>query len=150
MKRDRFLAALDPKFSDFLAAAEISNDAACIKYAAFPERDPETEVLTTTRGKVIDWKYFTFRTWPELITVLKKFRQVKNYIGWFFTDIDGPYYRLSLNAFLSNIGSIEKYGVAQEQYDFGWVGADDDVGIIMTYSRVSSSANKFEVCVWGI
>ena len=150
IRREKFLTALDAKFSDFLSSAEFSSDASCIKYAAFPMWDNEADIKTTTRGEVIDWKNFTFKTWHELISVLAKFQQVKNYIGWFFVHPDGPYFRISLNAFLSNIESISKYGKTHEHYYFGWVGAEDDVGIAIEYNHKSSTPNKFEISVWGI
>jgi hypothetical protein len=150
LKREKFLTALDLKFADFLASAEFSSDESCIKYAAFPTWDNEANVKTTTRGAVVDWKNFTFRTWQELISVLEKFQKVKNYIGWFFIDADGPYYRISVNAFLSHIKSIANYGIIQKHYDFGWVGANDDVGIIINYNHSASTVKKFEVSVWGI
>ena len=150
MKRKKFLSALDSKFSDFLSNAEFSSDASCLKYAAFPARDNKATFQTTTRGEVVNWNNFTFKTWHELISVLEKFQQIKNYIGWFFIDTDGPYYRVSLNAFLSHIKSISNYGITHEHYDFGWVGAEDDVGIIIEYNHISSTSNKFEVSVWGI
>jgi hypothetical protein len=150
LRREKFLAALDSKFADFLADVEYSNDVTCIRYAAFPAWDNEADILTTTRGKVIDWKNFTFKTWRELISVLEKFQKVKNYIGWFFADDDGPYYKISVNAFLANIKSIANYGIMHKHYNFGWVGDADDVGIIISYNRISSTANKFEVSVWGI
>lgn len=149
-RKEKFLAALDSKFADFLSDAEISSDATCIKYAAFPAWDNNANIQTTTRGKVTDWRNFTFKTWRELISVLEKFQKVKNYIGWFFVDADGPYYKISVNAFLANIKSIANYGIMHKHYDFGWVGDADDVGIIISYNRISSTSNKFEVSVWGI
>ena len=150
IKRKNFLSALDPKFSDLLSNAEFSSDLSCIKYAAFPTLDNKSNLQTTTRGEVADWKNFTFKTWHDLISVLEKFQKLKNYIGWFFVDSDGPYYKVSLIAFLSNIESISNYGITHEHFDFGWVGAEDDVGIIIGDNQISSAAKKFQVSVWGI
>jgi hypothetical protein len=150
IKREKFLSALDPEFSNFLASAEFSSDDSCLKYAAFPRRDSEAPGQRTTRGKVTNWNNFTFRTWQELISALGKFQQVKNYIGWFFIDADGPYYKVSVNAFLAHIKHISQYGTAHEHYDFGWVGAEDDVGIIIGYDHASTSPKKFAISMWGI
>jgi hypothetical protein len=151
VKREKFLAALDTKFADFLSDAEVSSDASCMRYAAFPVRDKEARIKTSTRGAAVgDWKNFSFRTWQELISLLERFQKVKNYIGWFFIDADGPYYRISVNAFLAYIKSIANYGIMQKHYDFGWVGANDDVGIIITYNNSASAMKKFDICVWGI
>ena len=150
IKREKFLFAVDSKFSDFLSNVEFSSDVSCIKYAAFSTWDNNANVQTTTRGEVKNWNNFTYKTWHELISVLEKFQQVKNYIGWFFVDTDGPYYKVSVNAFLSHIQSISNYGIVHEHYDFGWVGADDDVGIIIEYNHTSFSDNQFEISIWGI
>jgi len=150
IKREKFLSALDPAFSGLLANAEFSGEASCLKYAAFPKKDDEGRVQTTTRGTLPNWNNFNFRTWQELISMLERFQQVKNYIGWFFADTDGPYYKISVNAFLSHIKSISQYGSTHEHHNFGWVGAQDDVGILIGYDHTSSSPKKFSVSVWGI
>ena len=121
-----------------------------LNIAAFSKWDSKANVQTTTRGEVVDWKNFTFKTWHELISVLKKFQKIRNYIGWFFVDPDGPYYKVNVNAFLSHIESISNYGITHEHYDFGWVGGEDDVGIIIEYNQTSFSDNKFQISVWGI
>lgn len=148
--RDKLLSTFDPKFSDFLSNAEFSSDTSCIKNAAFPMWEADADVQTTTRGKLKNWNNFTFKTWQDLIAALKRFQQVKNYIGWFFADTDGPYFKMSVNAFLAHIQSISNYGITHEQYNFGWVGAEDDVGIIIGCDHESSDDNKFEISVWGI
>ena len=150
VQREKFLSELEPKFSALLASAEFSNDIACMKYAAFPKWDAHANMLTTSRGDIKNWNNFTFKTWPELITALAMFQKVKNYIGWFFENRDGQYYKISINAFLSNIQSISDYGTAHGHYDFGWVGADDDVGIIIERSLTPSGGNEFRISVWGI
>jgi hypothetical protein len=133
-----------------LANTEFSSDESCLKYAAFPKRNPDTQVLTTTRGEMKNWKTFTFKTWQELISALGKFQKVKNYIGWFFMDKDGPYYKISVNAFLSHIKSIEHYGDTREHYDFGWVGGTDDVGIIIGFTPLSQNGKTYSISIWGI
>ena len=150
IKREKFLSALDAKFSDFLTNAEVSSDVSCMKYAAFSTWDNKTNVQTTTRGEVNNWNNFTFKTWHELISVLEKFQKIKNYIGWFFADPDGPYYKISVNAFLAHIKSISNYGITHEHYYFGWVGDEDDVGIIIEHKHTPSNDGKFEISVWGI
>jgi len=150
IKRDKFLAALDSKFSNFLSNAEFSTDVSCIKKAAFSIWDVNANMRTTTRGKMKNWNNFTFKTWQELIAAIGRFQQVKNYIGWFFADTDGPFFKISVNAFLSHIKSISEYGTTHEHYNFGWVGAEDDVGIIIEYNHTSFSDNKFAISVWGI
>ena len=150
IKREKFLSATDPKFSNFLASAEVSNDVSCLKYAAFSIWDVKAHVQTTSRDKVTNWNNFTFKTWDDLISALKRFQKIKNYIGWFFIDTDGPYYKISVNAFLSHIQSIAKYGINHEHYDFGWVGGEDDVGIIIEHHHESPSGKDFGISVWGI
>ncbi|HBI16261.1 MAG TPA: hypothetical protein DDY20_12265 [Desulfobulbaceae bacterium] len=150
IKREKFLAAVDPEFSAFLSNAEFSSDPSCIRFAAFPSWDKVANAQTTTRGKVNDWKNFSFKTWQELVSVLARFRKIKNYIGWFFIDIEGPYYQMSVNAFLANIKSISHYATAHEHFDLGWVGSVDDVGIIIKFNHISTVSNKFEVSIWGI
>lgn len=150
IKREKFLSALDSKFSGFLSNAEVNNDLSCIKYAAFSKWDVKNNVQTTSRGELTNWNNFTFKTWNELISVLEKFQKVKNYIGWFFIDPDGPYYKISVNAFLSHIQSIANYGITHEHYNFGWVGGEDDVGIIIEYNHTSPGDKNFVISVWGI
>lgn len=150
VKRENLLLALDSEFSNLLSNSEFSSDLSCIKYAAFPTWNNKSNLLTTTRGEIVDWKNFTFKTWHNLISVLEKFQKLKNYIGWFFVDTDGPYYKISLIAFISNIESISNYGTTHEHFNFGWVGADDDVGIIIGDNQLSSTPKKYEVSVWGI
>lgn len=150
IKRDKFLSLVDPDFSEFLAKAEYSSEISCIKYAAFPKGNHTANVQTTSRGDVKNWNNFTFKTWHELITVLKKFQHVKNYIGWFFIDADGPYYRTSLNAFLSYIQSISDYCISYDHHNFGWVGEVDDVGIIIGKNHASSNNNELNISIWGM
>jgi hypothetical protein len=150
IKREKFLSVLDSKFSTFLSHAEYSSEVSCIQYAAFPKWDDKANVQTTTRGKVKNWNNFTFKTWQELISLLAKFQQVKNYIGWFYIDTNGPYYRISLNAFLSHIQSISDYAIKNEHYNFGWVGGVDDIGIIIEKNHTASVDNEFMISIWGI
>lgn len=150
IKKEKFLSAVDSNFAAFLSNAEASNDLSCIRNAAFPTRDVNSDVQTTTRGKVKNWHNLTFKTWEELVAALARFKQVKSYIGWFFADADGPYFKISVNAFLSHLQSISNYAIANAHYDFGWVGAEDDVGIIIQNDHTSSRANKFEISLWGI
>ena len=150
IKREKLLSSLDTKFSDFLSHAEYSGEVSCLKYAAFPKWDDIAKVQSTTRGEVKNWNNFTFKTWHELIAVLKKFQEVKNYIGWFFMESDGPYYRININAFLAHIQSISDYGITYEHYNFGWVGEFDDVGIIIGKNHTSSSGNELNISIWGI
>lgn len=150
INREKFLAKLDATFSEFVANAEFSNDLSCIKNAAFPMWDGKAGVLRTTRGPVKNWNNFTFTTWNELITALSRFQHVKNYIGWFFADKDGPYFKVSVNAFLAHIQSVASYGIANEHFDFGWVGAEDDVGILIEYDHASPRDKKFAISMWGL
>jgi hypothetical protein len=150
IEREKFLSVLDSTFSVFLSKAECSSEVSCIKYAAFPKWDDKANVQTTTRGKVKNWNNFAFKTWQKLISVLTKFQQVKNYIGWFYIDTNGPYYRISLNAFLSHIQSISDYAINNEHYNFGWIGEVDDIGIIIEENHTSSSDNEFKISIWGI
>lgn len=150
IKREKFLASVDRKLSAFLANVEYSDEISCIKFAAFPRWDDTAQAQTTTRGDVKNWNYFSFRTWQELIAVLKRFQQVKNYIGWFFIDADGPYYRISLNAFLANIRSISEYCSAHGNHNFGWVGDIDDVGIIIGENSSPPGSHAYTISIWGI
>ena len=150
IRREKFLAALDAKFSDFLANTEFSSEVSCVKYAAFQEWDEKANIVKTSRSNVKNWNNFNFSTWQELITVLKKFQQVKSYIGWFFIEQDGPYYSMSLNAFLSHIQEISNYGIRNKHYTFGWVGQFDDVGIIIDKNPIPSSDKELNICIWGI
>jgi len=149
IKREKFLTLLNQKFSEFLALSEYSSEASCIKYAAFPKWDNTGNVQTTTRGSVKNWNNFSFKTWHELITALQKFQKVKNYIGWFFVDADGPYYKISINAFLSYIENLSDFCTTYERYDFGWIGEVDDIGIIIGRNPASSN-KKFNISIWGI
>ena len=150
IKREKFLSSIDQKFSTFLVTAEYSSGNSCAKYAAFPKWDDRGNLQTTTRGELKNWNNFTFKTWHELIAMLQKFQKVRNYIGWFFIDADGPYYKTSLNAFLSYIKSISDYCIRYEHNNFGWVGEVDDVGIIIGKNPASSDNNEFNISLWGI
>lgn len=150
VRREKFLSAVDSEFSDFLSGVEFSNEVSCMKHAAFPQWNEETNVISNSRGQITGWNNFNFKTWQELITVLEKFNKVKNFIGWFFIEHDGPYYRISLNAFLSHIPSMSNYGIQNDHYRFGWTGEVDDVGIIIEKNPIVSSDKKFNISIWGI
>jgi len=150
LKREKFLSATDSKFSNFLSQAEYSIEESCIKYAAFPKWDNNNKLIATNRDELIGWNNYTFRSWGELISALKRFQQVKNYIGWFFIDHDGPYFKISLNAFLSHIPNISDYGILYGLYNYGWVGAVDNVGIIIEKNPKSQNDKKFNISIWGI
>lgn len=150
IRREKFLSALDLEFSEFLSHVEYSSEEFCIRNAAFPVRDEAAHVVTSSRGKVKNWNNFNFKKWQELVAILKKFQKVKDYIGWFFIERDGPYYRISLKAFFSHITDISNYGVQNEHYNFGWVGEADDVGIIIEESQIGASEKKFSICIWGL
>lgn len=152
IKREKFLSVLEKEYKDFIAASEYSSDESCIKKAAFPVWDTETNALTTSRGQVKNWNNIKFKSWQDLVSVLKKFSKVRNYIGWFFIDADGPYYRISLNAFFAHIDGLSEYAVKHDHYRFGWVGSPDDVGILIGYSDTSTGANdkKFDISLWGM
>lgn len=151
IKRNKFLSKLDHEFSNFLLSAEFSCDPASIKNAAFPVLDKETNLQTTSRGKVKNWNNIKFKSWQDLISVLKKFSKVRNYIGWFFIDTDGPYYRISLNAFFAHIDRLSEYAVKHDHYNFGWVGSPDDVGIIIDHTASTDAKDKkFEISLWGM
>jgi hypothetical protein len=150
IKRDKFLASIDQDFAEFLANTEFSGEVTCIKYAAFPKWTDTAEVKTTTRGPVKNWNKINFKTWHELIAILKKFQKVKNYIGWFFIDAEGPYYKTSLNTFLSYIQNISDYCTTSEHYNFGWVGEVDDVGIIIGTNPASSTHKEYHISIWGV
>lgn len=150
IKREKFLALLDKNFSEYLAKTEYSNEVSCIKYAAFPKWVDSANVQTTTRGDVKNWMKINFKTWHELVAILKKFHEVKNYIGWFFIDTDGPYYRTSLNAFLSYTQSISDYCTKHEHYNFGWVGEVDDVGLLIGKNPAPSINEEYYISIWGI
>ena len=150
IRREKFLSASDSKFSDFLSHAEYCSEISCIKNAAFPKWDKDINIITTSRGELRNWNNFKFKTWQELIAMLKKFHQVKNYIGWFFIEDDGPFFKISLNAFLSHIQHISNYGIKNAHYNFVWVGDIDDVGIIIGENPSQSNGNKFNISIWGI
>ena len=150
MRREKLLSASELNLSDFIAHAECSNEISCIKNAAFPEWNNKINGMTTSRGKIANWNNFSFKSWQELIAVLKRFQQVKNYIGWFFLDREGPYFKVSLNAFLSNVPNISDYGSQTEHYDYGWVGEVDNVGIIIEKNNGMSTDRKFNISIWGI
>lgn len=148
--RDKFLSTLAPEFSAFLAASEFSSDNSCIKNAAFPNWNKETNTLTTTRGTIAGWNNFKFKTWDDIVAVLKKFQKVKNYIGWFFIDADGPYFRVSFTAFFNHIDEMTAYSKTHDHYTFGWVGDADDVGIIVQHNEATSGDKKFAISIWGL
>ena len=153
IKRDKFLSKLDQDLYGFFSAAEFSSDPSCIDNAAFPSWNEEGKTLTSSRGRVKGWNNFKFKSWQDLISLLKKFSKVRNYIGWFFVEADGPYYRISLNAFLDHIDGLSEYANKQEKYDFGWVGQSDDVGIIIGHHPANSPQNgdkQFEISIWGM
>ena len=150
IKRGKFLALLDQELAGFLSTAEFSSDASCIKNVAFPESSGETNGEATTRGEAKKMNTIKFKTWQDLISVLRKFQKVKDFIGWFFVDTDGPYYRISLKAFFAHIEGISNYAVKHEHYNFGWVGSVDDIGIIVAHDHNSPGDKKFAISVWGI
>lgn len=150
IKREKFLSAIDQKFSHFLANAEYSSDVSCMKYAAFPLQGHGAHGQMTSRGEMKNWNNLTFRSLNQLIAALEKFKKVKNYIGWFFIDATGPFYRISLNAFLSYIQNISDYCIAHEHHNFGWVGDADDVGIIIGKKHDATDNNEFNISIWGI
>ena len=148
--RERLLSSLDSKFESFLSNVEFSSDISCLKYAAFSTWDMEADCQTTTRGQIPDWKNFTFKTWQDLIAFLKSFKISGNIQGYFFIDIDGPYYLINVHDFMSNIDSLSEYALRKEHFDFGWVGALTDSGIIVEFNQTSFCRNEFEISIWGI
>jgi len=150
IRREKILSASDQVLSDFLSRAEYSNEVSCIKNAVFPRWKKNINEIKTSRDVISNWNNITFKTWQELINVLKRFKRVKNYIGWFFIDREGPYFKISLNAFLSHIQNISSYGEQNEHYNYGWVGEFDNVGIIIETTTISSSNKKFNIIIWGM
>lgn len=150
LRKEKILSALEPPFSDFLSQAECEIDLSYLKNFTHQRWDNDTDDKPTNPERAICCNKFTFRSWSELITLLKKFQQVKNYIGWFFLDPDGPYFRISLNAFLSHVPHISDYGTQNDHYYFGWVGDSDNVGIIIGQNATASSDKKFNITLWGI
>lgn len=150
IRREKFLSGLDDEFSGFLSRAEFSSEDSCLRNGAFPEWDKEKNAIVASRGTVKNWNTFNFQSWQELIALLKRFKHVKDYVGWFFKEQDGPYFRISLKAFLAHIHNISVYAAQNEHYDFGWVCDVDDVGIIIGKNPTPASDKKFNISIWGL
>ena len=74
----------------------------------------------------------------------------KEILGWFFISTDGPYYLLTLAEFVANLNNMSEYCKANNRYDLGWVGKNQDMGIIFEFDHTNFCRNQFEFCRWGI
>lgn len=148
--REKFLAALSRETREVLASVIFSSDISCLKFAAFPTWDNEADCRTSTRGKIPGLKFTNFYKWHDLITEIEKIKIETEYEGWFFIDTDGPFYNLKGSEFSAILNGIFKYAEQNEHFDFGWVGATLDFGIIAEFDHTSFCRNDLELSVWGI
>ncbi|CZF82265.1 hypothetical protein GCE9029_03125 [Grimontia celer] len=147
--RETLLSQLPESMAIFLEQADFSSDRECLLYAAFTTWDQETDTLTTTRGFVENWINLTFPRWSDLFGSLRELPSLE-YEGWLFFDTDGPYFQVKLSELLLFLGDLESFTSENERYDFGWVGADIDCGVIAEFNHTSFCRNDFELSVWGI
>ena len=54
-----------------------------------------TDTWTTTRGIVQTWRKLDCISWAELVAYLKSLSFSTNLVGWFFFEVDGPYFKIS-------------------------------------------------------
>lgn len=148
--REKLLSALGEDGKRVLSKVEFTSDVSCLKYAAFPTWDMESDCQTTTRGKIEGWENETFKHWDEAINHLKSINIASKIKGWFFIDTDGPFYLLEWKDIKSILDDVSTYAEYHEHYDFGWVGESIDCGVILEFEHTSFCRNEFEVSKWGI
>ena len=148
--REKLLSTLDEASRIVLSNSKYDSDISCLKYAAFPTWDIESDCQTTTRGIVDGWQNETFKYWDDLVEKIRNSDIENNLLGWFFIDTDGPFYLLEWCEMTRILDSISNYAKSNEHYDFGWVGANSDFGIIAEFEHTSFCRNEFEVSKWGI
>ncbi|MGF1863139.1 hypothetical protein [Photobacterium profundum] len=147
--RESLLSLLPGSFGSYLENVEFSSDENSLRYAAFSTWDHESDSQTTTRGLVESWENYTFKDWSDLIGALKRLPSGE-YAGWLFFDTDGPYYKVKFSELLLFLNELELFTTENDKFDFGWVGAELDCGIIAEFNRTSFCRNDFELSVWGI
>ena len=148
--RDEFLRTLDERSRVLLSGTQFTSDTQVLRFAAFPTWNMDADCQTTTRGTVPGWQNLQFPTWQSLIEHLQGLSVPSEAEGYFFIDTDGPYYLLTGCAFLSIIGSMDRYAIEHKHYDFGWIGAGNDFGIIVEFDHTSFCRNEFELSIWGM
>ena len=147
--RETLLSLLPESFARYLEQVDFSSDENCLRYAAFSTWDHETDTQTTTRGPIESWRNLTFKYWSDLFATLRRFPS-RDHEGWLFFAIDGPYYKVKLSVLLLFLSELESFTSENETFDFGWVGADLDCGVIAEFNHTSFCRNDFELSVWGV
>ncbi|EIV8646698.1 hypothetical protein [Vibrio parahaemolyticus] len=147
--REKLLSELPEPLGRYLEQVDFSSDSMCLRYAAFSTWDQSTDTQTTTRGVIANWRNFTFQYWSDLFGAFRGLPS-REYEGWLFFDVDGPYYKVKLSELRLFLSELELFTTQNESFDFGWVGADLDCGVIAEFNHTSFCRNDFELSVWGI
>lgn len=84
-----------------------------------------------------------------MISFVKQISLPENAIGWFFFNTDGPYYKITFAEFQNHVDSISTYVESIGSYDFGWVGADNDIGVIVEFEHTNFCKNDFCLSTWA-
>ncbi|MCG9685175.1 hypothetical protein L1D31_21875 [Vibrio sp. Isolate23] len=147
--REKLLSKLPESLAGYLGQVNFSSDVICLRYAAFSTWDQSTDTQTTTRGVIENWRSFSFQYWSDLFGALRELPS-REYEGWLFFDVDGPYYKVKLSELFLFSSELELFTSQNESYDFGWVGADLDCGVIAEFNHTSFCRNDFELSIWGI
>lgn len=148
--RREFLEELNNCFSILLEKSEYQNETACLKFAAFTTWDYDRGCETTTRGDVEGWKIDYFYGLFEVIDRIKESIPQYDVLGWFFINTDGPYYSLTLADFIQNLDGISEYCERKNHFDVGWVGKDQDIGVVIEFNHTTFCRNQLELCSWGL
>jgi len=148
-RRDELLTSAPAGLASALMATEFCSDPKIIANAAFATWDTTTDTWTTTRGIVQTWRKHDCISWAELVAYLKSLSFSTNLVGWFFFEVDGPYFKISSVEFERLIDEIARYCEDLGKYDFGWVSSSEDCGVIVEFEHTSFCKNNYSVCIWG-
>jgi hypothetical protein len=148
--RREFLEELSNKFSALLENSEYKHDTACLKFSAFTTWDDDRDCETTTRGDIDGWEVQYFYTLVEVIRRVKETIPQSEVSGWFFINTDGPYFSLTLADFIRSLDGLNEYCERNEHYELGWVGKEQDMGVIIEFNHTSFCRNQLELCTWGL
>jgi hypothetical protein len=148
--RREFLEELSNQFSALLEKSEYQHNTACLKFAAFTTWDNDRDCETTTRGDIEDWEIHYFYTLIEVIRTVKATIPQTEVSGWFFISTDGPYFSLTLADFILSLDGLSEYCEKNNHYDLGWVGKEQDMGVIIEFNHTSFCRNQLELCTWGL
>ena len=149
-KHEQFISKLQGSTKDLFVSCEQTNRSEALKNIAMSTW--ENGVLTTSRGKLNNWKRTEYETLEEAKKSLIAIPFTKAKVGWLSFNFKPPHYRVEgkelqqhLNEILITLKNSNKYGVK----DLSWVGEEEDFGLILEYNH-RPKGNEFEVCRWEI